>query len=102
VGANVDTPMIWWHACSRLRGTNAAGQWPRSLNQVAYPRSLGQRLTQRLGDSNAGDQSQRVDCFHAWFWLMPLSIDLDGNARWICHSCGHTIMRPIPHCFHRS
>ena len=36
-----------------------------------------------------------LTCFHAWFWLMPLSIDLEGKVRWICYECGHTIKRPI-------
>jgi hypothetical protein len=30
-------------------------------------------------------------CFHSYFWLRPLRIDLDGNVRWICYTCGHTI-----------
>jgi hypothetical protein len=37
----------------------------------------------------------RLDCFHAWFWLRPLTIDIDGNVRWICYWCGHTIKAPV-------
>jgi hypothetical protein len=35
------------------------------------------------------------DCFHAYFWLMPLTLDLDGNVGWICAFCGNTIKREI-------
>lgn len=76
-----------------LRGTNAAGLCPgvRTRRVPMVPRPTSDFSGVPMFAAIIGP----FPCFHAYFWLRPLTVDGDGSVSWECRFCGHITKRAM-------